>query len=670
MKTIGIDLGTTNSIVAARDKGFVQTLKIEGQTTIPSVVYFGKKTVISSKNAEVGKKAKAQIMINPDKTVRSSKRFMGDLNKTWKIYGKKFTPLDIASFILKKIKNESSQVIGEKIKNAVITVPAYFNALQKSQTKKAGEKAGLNVMALLKEPTAAAIAYGLNKEKDQTIMVYDLGGGTFDVTILEVKGNKFIEKAIDGDSFLGGDDFDEIIKCYMIQEFEDNFKSFTLNPTDEKILSELAEQIKIQLSSVNRVQETAILASGKYTLDIDIKRSLYQNLIKERVDETITILNRALQKASLDKDDINRIILVGGSTNSPIIFERLAEEIKAPYRAENVDEIVAHGAAILADTLSMPIDDPKNFPIELEKITPFNLGVKATEGQNKEKFSIIITDQNPIPCDMNKTYTTDHDNQKSVPIGVYQGFGDNCTDPDVTFIGGFILDGIPDAPKGKPNIDIHFKFNDNDILEVSADCSGLGAKTVNLNINETSDPNEIFKSSLPTAVILCIDVSPSMSGNPIEQAKNAAIAYTNKKEGTGSIIGCTVFASLGVKVLELSENYDEIKSKLNTLCTDYPNSGYGTNMEKGLLTSIPLFKTDLRNYQKQIIILSDGYTSGNVRKHIKKLLKNNITVHTVGAGGGYDRALLEELATKTGGVFVAADDIDSLVEAFLTLAEK
>ncbi len=670
MKTIGIDLGTTNCIVATRERETIRTLKIDGQPTIPSVVHFTNKTLVWT-SVEVGKKAKAQLMINPQQTVRSAKRFMGDLNKTWTIYGKKFTPVDISSFILRKIQKDSSEILGEKTKNAVITVPAYFNGLQKSQTKKAGEEAGLNVLALLKEPTAAAIAYGLDKEKDQTIMVYDLGGGTFDVTILAVNGNKFSEKAIDGDCFLGGDDFDEAIKRYIIKEFEDNFKSFKLKPADEKMISEIAEKMKIELSSAKRVEESVILSGGKYTLEIDLKLSHYQSLIQDRVDETIVIMKRTLQKANLDKDDMGRIILVGGSTKSPIIFERLSEEIKSPYRAENVDEIVAHGAAILARSLTVPVSDSGSaYPVELEKITPFNMGLRVAEENQDEKFSVIVPDQASIPCTVRKTYTTDYDNQSSVPIGVYQGFGENCSDSGVHFIGGFIMDGIPRAGRREPNIEVTFEMNDDDILVVSAECSGVGAKTVNLKVNETSDPDEIFKTSKAMAVILCIDVSGSMSGNPIKQARKAALAYADQKSGTGSMIGCTVFGSRSATVFSPSADMWPVKSQIGMITDGYKGCGYGTDMEKGLRESVPLLSGSLKDHHKQIIVLSDGYTGGNVRGQIPMLQAQKIVVHTVGAGGGYDRALLEELATKTGGVFVAADDIDTLVEAFLTLAEK
>jgi molecular chaperone DnaK len=670
MKTIGIDLGTTNSIVAIRMKGFTQTLQIEAQSTLPSVVHF-KNINGSEENVIVGKKAKTQLMIHPDQTVRSAKRFMGDINKKWNILGNDYSPIDISAFILEKIKDSSSEILNETVSKAVITVPAYFNNVQKSATQKAGEKAGLTVLSLLKEPTAAAIAYGLDKEKDQTIMVYDLGGGTFDVTILEVSGNTFIEKAIDGDSFLGGDDFDEIIKRYMVQEFENSFKSFSMNSADEKTLMEKAENIKIQLSTSKRVEETVILSGGKYTLDIDIKRRQFKELISSRIDDTIQIMYRALKKANLEKDEINRIILVGGSTNSPIISERLSEEIRTPYRSQNVDEIVAHGAAILADSMMpKPIEATDSRPIELKKITPFNMGVQVSDAYNKDKFSIIISDQHPIPCEMKRTYTTDYDNQNAVPIGVFQGFGQNCSDPDVQFVGGFILEGIPNAPKGVPSIDIKFSFNESDILEVTADCTDVGSKTIQLNINQTSDLKEIFSEITPSAVVLCIDISGSMSGSPIEQAIRAACAYIEQKTQSGSIVGCSVFASDAMQLCDLSDNQSHLKTDLQRLDTCMDGCGCGTDMEAGLKETIPMLTDITGDYNKQIIVLSDGYTSGDVPHLIPTLIENRITVHTVGAGDGYDKALLEELSTKTGGTFVPANDITTLIDAFLSLAEK
>jgi uncharacterized protein YegL len=330
---------------------------------------------------------------------------------------------------------------------------------------------------------------------------------------------------------------------------------------------------------------------------------------------------------------------------------------------------VAHGAAILANTMRMPVDDPKNCPIELEKITPFNLGVKVSDHVTSEKFSIIIPDQSIIPCNKNKMYTTDYDNQNAVPIGVFQGFGEKCTDPDVHFIGGFILEGIPNAPKGVPCIDISFSFNENDILEVSAKCSGIDSKTIQLNINETSDQKEIYHPSGQSAVVLCIDVSGSMAGKSIKQAINAACAYTELKSQSGAMIGCTVFASKATIICSLSNDVNYTIKMLQTIKTGINKCGYGTDMEEGLNLSIPML-TQQDNIQKQIILLSDGYTSERVRQLIPICIQHCIIVHTVGAGGGYDRALLEELSTKTGGVFVPADNIDHLIDAFLSLAER
>ncbi|ETR66369.1 MAG: hypothetical protein OMM_05685 [Candidatus Magnetoglobus multicellularis str. Araruama] len=221
-----------------------------------------------------------------------------------------------------------------------------------------------------------------------------------------------------------------------------------------------------------------------------------------------------------------------------------------------------------------------------------------------------------------------------------------------------------------PNIDIQFSFNEDDILQVSAECSGIDARTIQLNINETNDPDEIFLSSGPSAVVLCIDVSGSMSGHPIEQAKKAATAYINKKSGSGAMIGCTAFGSSAATVFPLLKDISSMLAGIDKIKMGYETCGGGTNMEKGLRQSIPMLDEKIKGFNKQIIILSDGYTSGNVRSLIPTCMECSITVHTVGAGGGYDRALLEEIATKTGGMFVAADNIDNLVEAFLSLAEK
>ncbi len=669
MKALGIDLGTTNSIAAICERGVARTINIEGLPTLPSVVYFPEGAK-SWEDAQVGKKAKSQLMMDPGNSVKSAKRFMGDLEKSWEIRGRRYTPVEISAAVIGKIRREISSELGEEIRNAVITVPAYFNGLQKNRTEQAGKMAGLNVLKLIKEPTAAAVAYGLDREKVQTIMVYDLGGGTFDVTILDVDGNRFTERAIDGDVHLGGDDFDTAVKDHIIGEFMSHFKSFSLDAFDETVVREVAEKIKMELSSTKRVEETVILGSGKYCLDIQLKRGDYQNLIQPRLDRTMEIMNRALGNAGIHRDDIGRIVLVGGSTKAPVIFDRLTDELKQPYRAENVDEIVAHGAAFMARSLAMPANAVDNRSLVVDPITPFNLGVRASGNGEHEKFSVLIHARGRIPCEETRLYSTDHDNQSSVPIGVYQGFGKYCTDPDVNFIGGFILDGIPPAGKGVPDIAVTFTQNDNDTVAVRAECSAVGTRTVNLSVRETGDPDEIFKRSAPVAVSLCIDVSYSMKGKPMRAARKAAMEYIGRKQGTGARVGCTVFATNASTVSLMTDDMGAVGNKIEGIDVNMPGCGYGTNMEKGLLEALPHLERDLAGFDRQVILLSDGYTEGDVRKVIPRFEQLGVKVHTVGAGGGYDRDLLEELATRTGGAFVPADDIEKLVEAFLILAEK
>ena len=387
-------------------------------------------------------------------------------------------------------------------------------------------------------------------------------------------------------------------------------------------------------------------------------------------------MHRALNKAGLDKDDIGRIILVGGATKTPLIYEKLSSAIKSPYRAENVDESVAHGAAIRADELARPVTDlmgkpvegePGARPVELVRITPFNLGVRATANGNSDAFSVIIPHQQQIPAEINRTYTTERDNQTSVPVGVFQGFGESCSDNDVHFVGGFLLNGIPKAKARQPDITVTFKITADDLLEVYAECGKVSAKPVTLNVNETKDMSEIYGTSLPTAVVLCIDVSGSMSGKPLKMAKKASLAYIAQKSSDNTQIGCVGFGSSAELKHKLTANFDKAAKGVDQLKI----SG-STNMTAGLTESLKALKKAPSRYRKQVILLTDGRPNSRsgVRKMIKKVASDQVAVHTVGAGKKYDRTLLEEISTKTGGVFVAANDIDKLVDAFLSLAEK
>ncbi len=663
---LGVDLGTSNTVCAHRTGERILSVPLHGKSTLPSVVFFR-----SAKEVEVGHSAKARLLIAPEHAVRSAKRFMGDLEKSWTIHGREVTPVDAAAYILGDVREGASASLDASVSQAVITVPAYFNGLQKSRTREAAERAGFEVLELLKEPTAAAIAYGVDRERDQTVLVYDLGGGTFDVSLLKIQGNTFKELAIDGDTFLGGDDFDEEVKRHIIDAFEKQYKSFVPTPTDEKQILEAAESLKVQLSSLMRAEAQIVLSDGK-TLELELKRKAYEDLIRPHVEETITILRRGLDKARLSVDEIGRIILVGGSTKTPLIFDRLSEELKTPYRADNVDEVVAHGAALRADQLAggRPVasESDDRPTVYLHRITPFNLGLKVAEGGDTEKFSVMIPDQHAIPCEVSRTFSTEFDNQTAVPVGVFQGFGTQCIHPDVRFIGGFILGGIPPAPRGEPSVEVRFTMNEDDIVQVQARCGGVGVEPLLLDVRQTSDPAEVFgQQGGPVAVVLCIDVSGSMSGDPLVEAKKAATAYVDLKRGGRDLLGCVSFGSKAMVAATLQEDFSLVKEGIASLVIRG-----STNMAGGVAKSITLLKEAPPGFRRQLILLTDGYpdSSKKVRKEIPKLATENITVHTVGTGQGYDRSLLEEIATKTGGVFVAADTIDLLADAFIHLAKK
>lgn len=393
---LGIDLGTTNSVVSIFRRGVVETLAIEGRSTMPSVVSFR-----NGGSVLVGQAAKARLMLDPENTVASVKRSMGDRSKTYQVGGRSLSPVDVSSLVLKRIVAAAKEALGvEDIWDAVITVPAYFNEVQREDTKRAGEEAGLNVLRLEPEPTAAAIAYGFDKGKNQRLMVYDLGGGTFDVSILEVKKNRFEVKAVGGDTRLGGDDFDEAIMAWAGRKFQSQTGIDLLNDTSaagkiaRQRLKEAAETAKIELSQAN----SAILAVPDclgYPLEMEISLSEYNQLIAPFLERTVACMKSVLQDAKLSPDDIDRVILVGGSTKNRAVREIVAREIKEPYIAERVDEVVSHGAAIVAAKLILP----DTVDIQVSDVIPKSYGIDLINAENdKLIFQRIILRNTTYPC--------------------------------------------------------------------------------------------------------------------------------------------------------------------------------------------------------------------------------------------------------------------------------
>lgn len=463
-KIIGIDLGTTNSCVAVMEGGEAVVIpNPEGARTTPSVVGF-------SNNGErlVGQVAKRQAITNPDHTIISIKRQMGKKYDV-KIDDKTYTPQEISAFILRKLKEDAEAYLGESVSQAVITVPAYFSDAQRQATKDAGKIAGLDVMRIINEPTAAALAYGLDKEDEQKVLVFDLGGGTFDVSLLEIGDGIFQVLATSGNNHLGGDDFDKKIMDYLLAEFK---KTEGIDLSGDKMamqrLREAAEKAKIELSGVltSNINLPFITAdqNGPKHMDITLTRAKFDELTASLVEATMAPTRQALSDAGLSASDIDRVLLVGGSTRIPAVQEEIKKLIgKDPHKGINPDECVALGAAIQGGILNKEVKD-----VVLADVTPLSLGIETLGGV----FTKIIDRNTTIPTGKAQVFSTAADNQPSVEVHVLQG--ERQMAADNKSLGRFTLGGIAPAPRGIPQIEVRFDIDANGIVHVSAKDLGTG----------------------------------------------------------------------------------------------------------------------------------------------------------------------------------------------------
>ncbi|APM37836.1 Hsp70 family protein [Clostridium kluyveri] len=425
---VGIDLGTTNSVISCVKRGKVETILLDGKNTFPSVVSISNGKIIT------GYPAKAKLIMDPSNTVGSTKRDMGK-DITYIIGKQKMTPQDIACEILKAIKEKAEFTLGEEITQAVITTPAYFTSEQRKATKNAARKAGFNVLRLMAEPSAAAVSYGINQNKDQIIMVYDLGGGTFDVSIMKIRGNKFEAIAIDGDSRLGGDDFDEKICSVLYKRIKEDTKiDIEAGKEREHMaarqkIKEAAENAKIELSSKENTSVIIPNILRDYHLDFELTRDEYYDLIKPLIDKTIEKVKSVLKDANMTPEDIDRLILVGGATKTPIIREILKKEVRDPFTAPNVDEVVSNGAAILALSLSNSIASEESSTITdifkeefvLDEKVNFSYGVALLNSQNVLEFCPVVHKNTLLPCQAGLIAYTVDEYQKVVTFRVFRG---------------------------------------------------------------------------------------------------------------------------------------------------------------------------------------------------------------------------------------------------------
>ena len=461
-KVLGIDLGTTNSAMAVMEGGKAQIItNSEGGRTTPSVVAFA-----TDGDILVGEVAKRQAVSNPERTIRSIKRHMGENYKVT-IDGKDHTPQDISALILRKLKTDAEAYLGEKIEDAVITVPAYFNDAQRQATKDAGQIAGLNVLRIINEPTASSLSYGLDREEGEKILVFDLGGGTFDVSILDVGEGLFQVLSSTGDTKLGGDDWDQLIIDYMVKEFKrENGIDLSQDKVALQRLKDGAEKAKIELSqltttSINLPFITADANGQPKHLDITMSRAKFEELTRDLLKKVLPSIEEALRTAKpskLTKSDIRKVILVGGSTRMPMV-QKIVKDFfgTEPYKNINPDECVALGAAIQGGVLSGEVKD-----ILLLDVTPLTLGLETLGSV----FTKLIDRNTTIPTEKKQIFSTASDSQPSVEIHVLQG--ERPMAMDNTTLGRFHLDGIPPAPRGIPQIEVTFKIDANGILNVSA----------------------------------------------------------------------------------------------------------------------------------------------------------------------------------------------------------
>ena len=586
-KVIGIDLGTTNSCFAYMDNGEAKVIEnSEGKRTTPSVVAINENEVL------VGSSARNQAIVNPESTIYAVKRLIGrrfddkmverdrglvpyqivkaDNGDAWvEVRGKKYSPSQISADILAKIKKDAEAYLGEKVDEAVITVPAYFNDSQRQATKDAGKIAGLNVLRIINEPTAAALAYGLDKKKSGTIAVYDLGGGTFDVSILEIGDGVFEVKSTNGDTFLGGEDFDNRIIDFLAEEFkkENNGIDLKADKLALQRLKDAAEKAKIELS--NAMQTDINLpfitadATGPKHLNIKLTRAKLESLVGDLIDRTLEPCTKALADAGIDKSKIDEVVLVGGQTRMPKVQEVVKNFFgREPHKGVNPDEVVAIGAAIQGGVLKGDVKD-----VLLLDVTPLSLGIETLGGI----FTRLIDRNTTIPTKKSQVFSTAEDGQTAVSIRVFQGEREMAKDNKL--LGAFDLVGIPAAPRGVPQIEVTFDIDANGITHVSAKDKGTGKEqAISIKSDGGLSDAEIEKMVKEAEANAAEDKKKKEKIEAVNQAESLAHQTEKNLKDFGDKVDANTKSALEASIKEVRDviakedaTVEEIKAKTDAL---------------------------------------------------------------------------------------------------------
>ena len=591
-KIIGIDLGTTNSCVSVLEAGEAKVIpNPEGGRTTPSVVSFKKGERI------VGEAAKRQALTNPN-TVSSIKRLMGT-NEKVELEGKKYTPEEISAMILGYLKEYAERYLGEKVDKAVITVPAYFNDAQRQATKNAGKIAGLEVERIINEPTAAALAYGLEKDHSGTVLVYDLGGGTFDVSILELGDGVFEVKSSAGNGHLGGDDFDNRIVEYLVSEFKkENGVDLSKDKMAMQRLKESAEKAKKELSGVVSTQISApFIAKGDdgepLHLDITLSRAKFEDLIRDLVEETIPPVRDALKEAKLSASDIDKVILVGGSTRIPMVYDLVKKELgKEPSCEVNPDEVVSLGAAIQGGVLTGDVND-----IVLLDVTPLSLGLETLGGV----MTTLIPRNTTIPATKKEVFSTAADNQPAVDIHVLQGERPMAADNKT--LGHFQLTGIPAAPRGVPQIEVTFDIDANGIVNVKAKDLGTNKEQSITISNSTNLSDEEIEKMRKEA-----EENKEKDAKRKEEVetKNEAEQLVFQTEKTMKDLGDKVDSK---EKEEIENLIKDLKEKLTKDNIEDIKKAKDTLQEKAMAMATKLYEQNAKSEKEE-----NSQTDGNVKE--------------------------------------------------------